>query len=72
MSNSPNTLEGTVQWFDPKGYGRIKAEDGQSYFVHYLQIRVSGFRLLREGQIVTFTPSANDRGPLALDVVPMT
>jgi cold shock protein len=47
---------GTVRWFkQDKGYGRITADDGEVLFVHYSDIDAEGYRLLDEGQRVTFT-----------------
>ena len=40
-------MTGTVKWFNTqKGYGFIVGDDGLEYFVHYSNIKVSGFRHL--------------------------
>src|SRR5262244_3060976 len=49
-------MQETVDWFcDAKGYGFIKSDDhGSDAFVHFSEIQVEGYRLLREGQRVEF------------------
>lgn len=66
-------IEGTVKWFnDQKGYGFIKASH-KEYFVHYRDIQADGYKSLREGEIVKFTPHQDDNGrPQALNVWPRT
>ena len=42
--------EGTVKWFNPeKGYGFISQNDGEDLFVHFSEIKMSGFKTLNEG-----------------------
>ena len=61
---------GVVKWFNPaKGYGFIQREDGSILFVHYSNIRGSGFRTLKAGQIVEFEIKNGPKGPQAFDVV---
>lgn len=62
---------GTVKWFDrAKGYGFITVDEtGREIFVHYADIEMDGFRLLREGQRVTCEIEESDR-PQARNVVP--
>jgi CspA family cold shock protein len=47
---------GTVHWFDPKsGEGMIKADDGQSYYVHYSAIdSAKKFKSLKDKAPVEF------------------
>ena len=60
---------GTVKWFNAeKGYGFIAREAGDDVFVHYSEIRSSGFRSLDEGQKVEFTVTQGEKGPQAQDV----
>ena len=60
---------GTVKWFNAeKGYGFIAREVGDDVFVHYSEIRSSGFRSLDEGQKVEFTVTQGQKGPQAQDV----
>ncbi len=47
---------GTVKWFNStKGFGFIEVENGDDVFVHYSEIKATGFRTLEEGQRVEFT-----------------
>lgn len=60
---------GTVKWFNAeKGYGFISRESGGDVFVHYSEIRSSGFRTLDEGQRVEFTVAQSQKGLQAQDV----
>ncbi len=48
--------EGTVKWFnETKGYGFISNDDGgDDVFVHFSAILCDGYKVLNEGQKVTF------------------
>lgn len=61
---------GVVKWFNKeKGYGFIKADDGSpDVFVHFSAIAGNGFRILDEGQKVSFDVEAGRKGPQAADV----
>ena len=61
---------GVTAWFDPKrGFGFITKDDGSGdIFVHFSNIEVEGFRTLKQGQVVSFTVGANQRGPQAENV----
>ncbi len=60
---------GAVKWFNAeKGYGFIAREIGDDVFVHYSELRFSGFRSLDEGQKVEFTVTQGQKGPQAQDV----
>jgi CspA family cold shock protein len=61
---------GTVATFsDVKGYGFITPGGGEEdIFVHYSGIKGTGFRTLREAQIVEFTVLDRPRGPIAVQV----
>jgi CspA family cold shock protein len=60
---------GTVKWFNPeKGYGFIARDTGGDIFVHYSAITGSGFRVLEEGERVTFTVGEGRKGPAAQNV----
>jgi CspA family cold shock protein len=64
---------GVVRWFvTTKGYGFIKGKDGSDYFVHYTDIRGSGYRTLKSGQNVEFEIIDGPKGPQAVDVVVVT
>ena len=49
-------MEGTVKWFnDAKGYGFLTPnEGGKDLFVHMSEIKMDGFKTLKEGQKVEF------------------
>jgi CspA family cold shock protein len=63
---------GTVKWFnESKGFGFIAPEDGgKDVFVHFSAIQAEGFRVLTEGQKVTFEVENGAKGPQATQVVP--
>ena len=55
---------GTVKWFNnAKGYGFIVPESGgEDVFVHYSTIDGTGFKTLKEGQLVQYEASESPRG----------
>ena len=60
-------MDGTVKWFNTrKGYGFIKGDDEQEYFVHFSAIP-QGARL-NENDRVTFDPADTERGKQAQNV----
>jgi CspA family cold shock protein len=63
---------GTVKWFNAeKGYGFITVEGGsQDVFVHYSAIDMGGYKVLEEGQTVTFEIGTGSKGPQAESVRP--
>ena len=66
-----NQVTGTVKWFnDEKGFGFIAQEGGKDVFVHFSAIQGSGRKTLREGQQVTMTVVAGQKGPQAENVIP--
>ncbi len=62
---------GTVKWFnESKGFGFISPEDGgKDVFVHFSAIQAEGFKVLTEGQAVTFNLEDGPKGPQASNVV---
>jgi CspA family cold shock protein len=58
------TMNGTVTKFE-KSYGFIKADNGRSVFVHYSDILSEGYRVLHEGDKVSFDIEPGERGPIA-------
>ncbi|KAL7616851.1 glycine-rich protein 2-like [Lactuca sativa] len=68
-----NRYEGTVKWFSgQKGFGFIAPADdsGEDLFVHQSEIKMEGFRFLRDGQRVEFSvDSGGDGRKKAVDVM---
>jgi CspA family cold shock protein len=61
---------GKVKWFnESKGYGFIEQENGKDIFVHYSAIQSSGFKTLKEGDIVEFEVIEGPKGLQASKVV---
>jgi len=62
---------GTVKWFnEAKGFGFITPEDGgKDVFVHFSEIQAEGFKVLTEGQAVTFNVEIGPKGLQATRVM---
>ena len=58
---------GTVKWFNAeKGFGFITIDGGeQDVFVHYSAIDMRGYKVLEEGQAVSFEVGTGTKGPQA-------
>ncbi|MBX9717724.1 MAG: cold-shock protein [Microbacteriaceae bacterium] len=58
---------GTVKWFNAeKGFGFITLDSGDGdVFVHYSTIDMPGYKVLEEGQAVTFEIGTGTKGPQA-------
>lgn len=55
---------GIVKWFnDSKGFGFVSSE-GKDFFIHYNEIQSQGFKSLKEGDKVKFTPEQSSKGPV--------
>jgi len=60
---------GIVKWFDnAKGYGFVQRSSGEDVFLHFRQIRGTGYRTLHEGQRVRFSVGPGFKGMQAEDV----
>ena len=61
---------GTVKWFnEAKGFGFITPEDGsKDVFVHFSAIQAEGFKVLNEGQAVSYNVEDGPKGPQATSV----
>jgi CspA family cold shock protein len=66
--------KGTVKWFNTtKGYGFIKStEEDEEVFAHFSEIKMDGFRTLKEGQHVEFEVQTGPRGRQASNIRPVT
>jgi CspA family cold shock protein len=64
-------VQGKVKWFnDSKGYGFITPDDGsKDVFVHFSAIATEGYKVLREGDEVSFDLQETDKGRQAVNVV---
>ncbi len=60
-------MEGVVKWFNTrKGYGFIKGDDGEDYFIHHTSLEKGNF--IRENDRVSFEPVQMDKGKQAKNV----
>ena len=60
---------GTVKWFNgSKGYGFITREKGEDVFVHYRSIEGDGYKLLDEGDQVSYEVEQGEKGLQAVQV----
>ncbi len=64
--------KGIVKWFNSsKGFGFISPDGGgEDLFVHYSEIKSSGYANLDEGQQVEFEVGQGKKGPCATNVIP--
>jgi cold shock protein len=63
--------KGMVKWFNnAKGFGFLGRDDqGADVFVHYSAIQSSGYKALKEGDLVEFDIIQGSKGPQADHVV---
>ena len=56
---------------DSKGFGFISPSEGdKDLFVHMSEIKMDGFKTLKEGATVDYEEGSSDKGPCATNVVP--
>lgn len=62
--------KGKVKWFsDSKGYGFITPDEGgEDLFVHFSAIQMTGFKTLKEGQVVLFEVLQGPKGKQAAGI----
>jgi CspA family cold shock protein len=64
--------KGLVKWFSSdKGYGFVLSDQGIEIFVHFSDIQIEGYKILRKGQSVEYEVVDGDKGPIAQNVVPL-
>ncbi|MCL6248066.1 cold-shock protein [Acinetobacter sp. ANC 4945] len=64
-----NLTTGTVKWFnEAKGYGFILSDAGEDLFAHYSEVKIDGFKVLREGQRVEFEITNGKKGKQASNI----
>ncbi len=62
-------MESTIKWFNnEKGYGFIENGNDEDIFVHYSEIKMDGYRTLREGERVKFDLIRTPKGLQAHNV----
>jgi len=62
-------MKGTVKMFNKeKGFGFIRAEDGQDYFFHYSALIMDNYKTAEKGEAVEFEIQESDRGLRATNV----
>ena len=60
---------GSVKWFnETKGYGFIREDSGEEFFVHHSAIQAQGFKSLAEGDKVEFEVTKGPKGLQASNV----
>ena len=61
---------GIVKWFnDAKGFGFITSDNGgEDLFSHFSEIRMDGFKTLKENQRVSFDVKVGPKGKQAANI----
>ena len=68
-----NMETGIVKWFnDAKGFGFITSDaGGEDLFAHFSEVRVEGFKSLKENQRVSFDVKVGPKGKQAANIQPL-
>ncbi len=62
-------MKGTIKMFNKeKGFGFIRAEDGNDVFFHYSSLVMDGFKTVDQGEEVEFDLEQSDRGLRAANI----
>ena len=62
-------MQGTIKMFNKeKGFGFIRAEDGNDVFFHYSSLVMDGFKTIEQGDAVSFELEQSDRGLRAANI----
>ena len=62
-------MKGTIKMFNKeKGFGFIRAEDGNDVFFHYSSLVMDGFKTVEQGEAVSFDLEQSDRGLRAANI----
>ncbi len=62
-------MKGTIKMFNKeKGFGFIRAEDGNDVFFHYSSLVMDGFKTVDQGEDVEFDLEQSDRGLRAANI----
>lgn len=61
-------MVGYVKKWTDRGFGFVKGQDGNDYFVHYTNILKDGFKSLTEGVDVEFDIDETGNKPQAINV----
>ena len=70
MAELSNDNTGKVLWFDPRrGIGFLERDNGEKdLFVHWSNIDMDGFKVLKPDQVVSFEIGENHKGIQAINV----
>ena len=73
LNNMGEKLKGKCKWFsNKKSYGFITTPDGKDVFIHFTGIVMEGYKTLKDNQEVEFEIMEGEKGPQAVNCVPLT
>ena len=65
-------MKAKVKWFNnAKGFGFIEQEGKEDIFIHYSNIEKTGYKTLKEGQVVEFDLVKTNKGYQAENIKPL-